>query len=83
MTKICNSFSRAFSDDDMMKKFYDTCGKAISFKNWNTNEPNNSPDPEDCGQMYAKHGRWTDRHCDKKWGFICKFQVPRCEYLTC
>ncbi len=64
-------------------EFYDTCGKAIGFTNWAADEPNNWHGPENCGILWPITGKWNDARCPGKQAFICKFQVPRCKYLTC
>ena len=67
-------------------KFYNTCGKALSFTRWNVGEPNNyKGTPENCVQMYshgAGKGKWNDQPCSSLHGYICQFKAHRCECLS-
>ncbi|XP_072049239.1 uncharacterized protein [Amphiura filiformis] len=46
-------------------------GSPVNFTNWYTNEPNNSPPKEECGQRFAE-GTWNDEPCEHIFSFICK-----------
>ena len=63
-------------------KFYNTCGKQVSYTRWNSGEPNDVGGHENCGHMYA-HGtgkaKWNDRHCNIPLGYICQIKLPRCD----
>ena len=64
------------------KKFYNTCGKPLSFTRWAPGEPNDAG-IEDCTHMYHQgnfQGYWNDIPCNHKYGYICQYQIPRCEY---
>ena len=63
-------------------KFYDTCGKPLSYTRWAPTEPNDVGGVENCGHMYATGGRkakWNDINCNAKWGYICQIKLPRCD----
>jgi len=48
-------------------------GCKMSYSNWNTNEPNNYGNNEDCVHFIAaKNGKWNDLDCNSKLGFVCK-----------
>ena len=61
------------------KKFYDTCGKQVSYKRWNNKEPNDVGGHENCGHMYVYGGKWNDINCNSRWGYICEIKLPRCD----
>ena len=63
-------------------KFYDTCGKPLSYAPWAPKEPNDLRGVENCGQMYGKgesKAKWNDNGCNEKWGYICQIKLPRCD----
>ncbi|CAB4036942.1 Hypothetical predicted protein [Paramuricea clavata] len=63
-------------------KFYNTCGKALSFKRWNSGEPNNHSNNENCAHMYSHgsgKGKWNDVNCIRPYGYICQFKAHRCD----
>ncbi|CAB3985989.1 Hypothetical predicted protein [Paramuricea clavata] len=63
-------------------KFYNTCGKALSFKRWNAGEPNNHGNNENCAHMYSHgswKGKWNDVDCNGGYGYICQFKAHRCD----
>ncbi len=48
------------------------------YSRWNSDEPNDHIDGEDCGELYG--GAWNDRHCTRQGVFICEVdlgQLPR------
>ena len=63
-------------------KFYNTCGKPVSYTRWNSGEPNDAGGHENCGHMYT-HGtgkaKWNDINCNSRWGYICEIKLPRCD----
>ena len=63
------------------KKFYDTCGKALSYARWLPIEPNHVGGKENCGHMVVSEGRWNDNDCNNRYGYICQLKTPRCKYL--
>ncbi|CAB4024002.1 Hypothetical predicted protein, partial [Paramuricea clavata] len=62
-------------------KFYNTCGKALSFTRWDAGEPNDQRN-ENCVQIYS-HGsgkaKWNDKYCNTLYGYICQFKAHRCD----
>ena len=66
-------------------KFYDTCGKPLSYARWTSGEPNNEGGNENCVHMYVNGGGksyWNDINCNNKYGYICQIKLPRCRYLV-
>ena len=55
---------------------YDSDGKNISWTNWDSGEPNNYKDKEDCTQIRWKNsGKWNDVRCADSYhmnSFVCK-----------
>ena len=54
----------------------------VDFVNWNSGEPNGNGN-ENCVHMYAtgeKIGKWNDRICSHKFGYIC--QIPKIKTLV-
>ncbi|XP_071827139.1 macrophage mannose receptor 1-like isoform X2 [Apostichopus japonicus] len=51
-------------------------GSTNSYTNWNSNEPNNSNDRENCAAMrWSEDGSWNDADCDTTYYFICKYPL--------
>ena len=66
-------------------RFYNTCGKRLSYTRWNTGEPNDVGKKENCGHMYTNNlvkSKWNDIPCNFKYGYICEIKLPRCRYLV-
>ncbi|CAB4028580.1 Hypothetical predicted protein, partial [Paramuricea clavata] len=64
---------------DENKKFITTSGVSVSYKNWDTGEPNNyRGKEEDCVEMYAisdKAGKWNDELCSYNRRYVCELAV--------
>ena len=43
-----------------------------STANWNTGEPNDYDDNEDCGTIDPSTGYWSDVPCDETYAFVCE-----------
>ncbi|XP_038077198.1 lymphocyte antigen 75-like [Patiria miniata] len=55
----------------------------LDFTNWNTGEPNDYGDGEDCVHLRPDElqaGTWNDQACDANYGYICK-KDKACEVL--
>ena len=52
---------------------YESDGKPIVWKNWNTGEPNNMSN-EDCVESVLKgsKGKWNDCRCNRRRSFVCE-----------
>ena len=47
-------------------------GGSLVFSNWDSGEPNNNKNKEDCGEMY-NDGTWNDATCTDTQYFVCEF----------
>ncbi|XP_067323074.1 pulmonary surfactant-associated protein D-like [Anolis sagrei] len=47
-------------------------GETIVYSNWQTGEPNNDHNQEDCVEVYVS-GKWNDKSCGEKKLIICEF----------
>ncbi|MFK7926740.1 MAG: MopE-related protein [Myxococcota bacterium] len=48
-------------------------GSAVSYTNWNPNEPNDSGRGEDCGQLNRyEDGTWNDEPCSTALPYVCE-----------
>ena len=57
------------------KFIYDSDGKDLVWTNWNTGEPNNWRNGEDCvrsDDRSAGKYKWNDDKCDSKYSIICE-----------
>lgn len=44
-----------------------------SYTNWQSGEPNDSLDGEDCGEIGRSNGKWNDSKCGSKMRYICRW----------
>ncbi|XP_028934045.1 macrophage mannose receptor 1 [Ornithorhynchus anatinus] len=44
----------------------------VTFVNWNSKEPSNDNNHEDCVELYSSSGFWNDLGCSSYKGYICK-----------
>ncbi|GFS09744.1 macrophage mannose receptor 1 [Elysia marginata] len=52
-------------------------GSPLKWKlNWNVNEPNDYGGNEACVEMAVRNGRWNDRHCAVRQGYVCEQPAP-------
>ena len=60
---------------------YATTGKALAFSDWNSGEPNNSGNNENCVDVNQDDGsgKWNDWGCDNKARFVCQIPTPQFE----
>jgi hypothetical protein len=50
-------------------------GSAFSYTNWNSGEPNDYGDGEDCAAVrFSLGGEWDDRSCSGTLSFICEHE---------
>ena len=66
-------------------KFYDTCGKPLTYARWRPGQPDDYQGRENCGKMHvngAQKAKWNDNDCNNKYGYICQIKLPRCRYLV-
>lgn len=42
------------------------------YLNWNTREPNDAVNQEDCVHLLKSINKWNDNHCSVKVSYICK-----------
>nr|XP_032642247.1 pulmonary surfactant-associated protein D-like [Chelonoidis abingdonii] len=47
-------------------------GENIVYSNWQTGEPDNQSDVEDCVEVYSS-GKWNDKSCGDKRLIVCEF----------
>ncbi|XP_077994200.1 alpha-N-acetylgalactosamine-specific lectin-like [Glandiceps talaboti] len=47
-------------------------GSLVTYSDWNTGQPDNYENKEDCGHFVYHNGKWNDLPCSKKIGFICE-----------
>lgn len=60
------------SDEATEGTFVWVDGSALGFTAWNTGEPNNALDGEDCAQLAAPEGVWNDIACTTASAFVCE-----------
>ncbi|XP_077995001.1 C-type mannose receptor 2-like [Glandiceps talaboti] len=47
-------------------------GSLVTYSDWNTGQPDNYGNNEDCGHFRSSDGKWNDLSCSNKIGFICE-----------
>ena len=47
-------------------------GSPVTFLNWQSGEPNDVNNVENCAEMYLANTRWNDMKCTGLIGYICK-----------
>ena len=55
-------------------------GDALTYKNWNDGEPNDTVGAENCAMIYGSGdtaGKWNDAPCDAERPFICQDKMAR------
>ena len=71
-----NEFWIGISDRENEGTFvYDSDGKDLVWTNWNTGEPNDWRNGEDCvrsDDRSAGKYKWNDDKCDSKYSIICE-----------
>ena len=53
-------------------------GQPLMYSHWDSGEPNNGGDGEDCGVLMTDEGRrseWDDRDCDSARPFLCELSA--------
>jgi hypothetical protein len=60
------------SDEAVEGTFVWVDGSALGFTVWNTGEPNNALEGEDCAQLAVPEGLWNDIACATGSAFICE-----------
>lgn len=68
------------SDADTEGSWKWVSGTAVSYKNWNEGEPNNSGEGENCAIMVGTTdgaGKWNDLPCSAAKGFVCEDALAR------
>ena len=62
LTRIPNTETFQWEDNTKLEKF----------KFWNTLEPNNSGNEENCVELFTNSGKWNDITCSLKRPYICE-----------
>eukprot|EP01084_Bolivina_argentea_P206239 352158_1 len=75
VNNICNSVSNGESCWIGLERPFDKWQdrNAMSYNNWNTNEPNNYANDESCTEIIYNNGQWNDLPCRKSKYFICNY----------
>jgi len=47
-------------------------GSSSGYFNWEVGEPNDINNGEDCVEMYVSNGKWNDKNCETRNGYICR-----------
>jgi hypothetical protein len=55
-----------------VRRFVFTDGVAHTWHSWNSGEPNNSGNNEDCTQLYDATGYWNDLPCNSSLPYVCE-----------
>ncbi|KAK3607972.1 hypothetical protein CHS0354_006572, partial [Potamilus streckersoni] len=47
-------------------------GNKFTYQNWASGEPNGHLEEENCAEIYTFDGKWNDRSCAHRTGYICE-----------
>ena len=50
----------------------------VSYTNWDSSQPDNNGNTEDCVEAKEQNMKWDDIKCTTSNGYICKFQPRKC-----
>ena len=57
-------------------------GEPWSYANWETDEPNDADQNEDCAEMWADvPGTWNDNTCTEDRHFVCEWDTPKAKAI--